>query len=114
MDESGRFGGVRVVEEVWDPNSNKTTTRTVFRDSKYHKTNQEILDRHRASRQQVTDSKQRKVDRTRGYKVTRARQKRDRIRRKSNPVRLLLITMVIVGLAMAAGMFLDRIELLFK
>jgi hypothetical protein len=114
MDESGRFGGVRVVEEIWDPNTNRTSTRTVFRDSKYHKVNQEILERSRAGRQQVTESKQRRVDRTQGYSITRAREKRDRIRKKSNPIRLLVITIAILGAAMAAGLFLDRIERMFN
>jgi predicted metal-dependent peptidase len=98
MDESGRFGGVRVVEEIWDPNTNRTSTRTVFRDW----------------RQQVTESKQRRVDRTQGYSITRAREKRDRIRKKSNPIRLLVITIAILGAAMAAGLFLDRIERMFN
>jgi hypothetical protein len=114
MDESGRFGGVRVVEEIWDPNTNRTSTRTVFRDSKYHKVNQEILERSRAGRQQVTESKQRRVDRTQGYSITRAREKRDRIRKKSNPIRLLVMTIAIMGAAMAAGLFLDRIERMFN
>jgi hypothetical protein len=114
MDESGRFGGVRVVEEIWEPNTNRTSTRTVFRDSKYHKVNQEILERSRAGRQQVTESKQRRVDRTQGYSITRAREKRDRIRKKSNPIRLLVITIAILGAAMAAGLFLDRIERMFN
>lgn len=114
MDESGRFGGVRVVEETWDPNSNRTTTRTVFRDAKYHKTNQEVLDRHRSGRQQVSESKKRKVDRTSGYKVTRAKEARDKIRRKSNPIRLLIITTLIAAGAMGFGLMMDRIERLFN
>jgi hypothetical protein len=113
MDESGRFGGVRVVEETWDPNTNNTKTRTVFRDQAYHKVNQEILDRNRAKRQQKTESVKRKVDRTEGYKTTRVETQRARIRKKSNPVRLIAITIGIALLAMAAGAFLERIEHMF-
>jgi len=114
MDEGGRFGGVRVVEEVWDPTTNRTTTRTVYRDSKVQKTNQEVLDRHRAQRQQKSESKKRVVDRTHGYGVKRAKHARDRIRRKSNPVRLVLILILIVGFAVGARVLLDQADHLFK
>ena len=34
MDGSGRFSGVRVVEEAFDARNNKTSARTIFRGSK--------------------------------------------------------------------------------
>jgi hypothetical protein len=50
MEGSGRFAAIRVVEEDFNEQSNRTTTRTIFRGSKVEANNAEALDRSRKAR----------------------------------------------------------------
>jgi hypothetical protein len=54
MEGSGRFSAIRVIEEDFNEESNKTTTRTIFRGSKVEANNAEALDRSRKARQQAS------------------------------------------------------------
>lgn len=49
MDVSGRYPGVRVIEETFDE-TNTTTSRTVFRGAKVAKANEEIFQKAAAVR----------------------------------------------------------------
>jgi hypothetical protein len=54
MDGSGRFAAIRVIEEDFNEQNNRTTTRTIFRGSKADAENQAQLDRSRKAREQAT------------------------------------------------------------
>jgi len=52
MEGSGRFAAIRVIEEDYNEQSNRTTTRTIFRGSKVEATNTAALDRSRKAREE--------------------------------------------------------------
>lgn len=54
MDGSGRFAAIRVIEEDYNEQNNRTTTRTIFRGSKADAENQAQLDRSRKAREQAS------------------------------------------------------------
>ncbi len=53
MEDSARFSGVRVVEEAFDENNNKTSARTIYRGSKADQSNQKDLKANTQARQEV-------------------------------------------------------------
>ena len=58
MDGSGRFAAIRVIEEDFNEQSNRTTTRTIFRGSKVEADNAQALERSRKARQQANANRQ--------------------------------------------------------
>lgn len=99
MDGSGRYSGVRVIEELFVEHTQETKTRTIYRGSKVEAANAAELERSKAVRIQASNSrKKQQVD---VAQRKRAAQKRV-IRRKSSPVRLIAITVLIVVMAGAA------------
>ena len=96
MDVSGRYPGVRVVEETFDEASNSTTNRTIFRGAKVAKANEEEFRKSAAVRRQVvTAREERKVT-----SVARQRQlKREAVQKKTSPVRLITILILLAGFA---------------
>lgn len=108
MDESGRYPGVRVIEETFDEASSSTTSRTVFRGAKVAKANEETLQKSESARKESGQA-------GRGRKTIsaarRAQLKRRAMEKKTNPVRLITILVLLAIFAVGSlfGMsYLDK------
>lgn len=99
MEGSGRYSGVRVVEEIFLEQTQETKTRTIYRGSKIEAANAAELRKSQNVRQQATQNRQRRQ--TEAAQRSRMAAKH-RIQRKSSPVRLIVLTVLILGLAGAA------------
>lgn len=99
MDGSGRYSGVRVVEEVFVEQTQETKTRTIYRGTKVEAANAAELQRSIQVRQQASGAPQKKqID---PAQRKRAAQKRV-VKKKANPARLVTITVVLLIVAAAA------------
>jgi hypothetical protein len=98
MDEAGRHAGVRVIEEEYDENTQKTKIRTVFRGSKIAESNSAALERTKQVRQQVA---QQKVQLAQDKAIKQVEAVRAEKKRKSNPFRLIGIFTMIALLGIA-------------
>jgi hypothetical protein len=99
MDISGRFPGVRVVEEVYDEASNTTTNRTIFRGARVAKANEEELQKTATVRRQATAARRERTVKN----VSLQRQaKRRAVQKKASPLRLATILVLLVGFALGA------------
>ena len=99
MDGSGRYSGVRVVEEIFVEQTQETKSRTIFRGSKIEAANAAELQKSIEARQQTVASKKKQnVDLA---QRKRAAQKRV-VRKKASPVRLIVVTLLIAFMAGAA------------
>ena len=103
MDESGRYSGVRVVEEVYVETTQETRTRTIFRGTK--------IEAHNAAelRKSADADERKKLEANRERRkqevvIKRKIEQRQKIRKKSSPTRLILILMFLAILA-GAGMY---------
>jgi hypothetical protein len=108
MDVSGRYPGVRVVEEVYDEASNTTTSRTVYRGAKVAKANEENLKKSAEIRQQATLAREERQNMNAAHKV---QVKRRTIQKKTSPARLIIIMILLAafgGGAMFALSYLDK------
>jgi hypothetical protein len=86
MDESGRYAGVRVIEEDFDELTQKTKIRTIFRGSKVEQSNAAALEKNREERQETQQHKAyvaHTVERRQAEAAAAARA------RKSNPYRMI-------------------------
>lgn len=108
MDVSGRYPGIRVVEETFHEASNTTTSRTVFRGSKVAKANDDVLQKSVAVKQQVVQARgEHKIN-------TEARKRqlqRRTLEKKSSPARLIMILLllaVFAGGALFGLSYLDK------
>ena len=101
MDESGRYSGVRVVEEVYVETTQETRTRTIFRGTKIEAHNAAELRKSKQLRQQAEANRER---RKQEVVIKRKIEQRQKIRKKSSPTRLILILMFLAILA-GAGMY---------
>ena len=103
MDTSGRYSGVRVVEEVFDENQRKNNTRTIFRGSKATQANDAELRKQADIRR--TAERDRRARTAKKAELRREQQRRER-QRKSDPFRLIGIfsTLVLMGLAAMFGL----------
>jgi hypothetical protein len=99
MDESGRYSGVRVIEEIFVEQTQQTRTRTIFRGSKVEANNAAELRKSKQARQQA---QQNRAQRQKEEIVRRQHAHKRAIRKKSSPVRLFYISLFI--LALAGGM----------
>lgn len=107
MDVSGRYPGVRVIEETWEEATNSTTTRTLYRGAKVAKANEENLQKSAAIRQQAYQARQeRKVAKTQQKRQTRRRV----VQKKASPVRLITILLLLAGFAGGALFSLSYID----
>ena len=97
MDESGRYTGIRVIEEIYVESTQETKTRTIFRGSKVEAANAEQL---RKSKQTRINAGQAKKKQQAEIVQRKAAAKRRKVKKKSNPIRLIIITLLI---AIAAG-----------
>jgi hypothetical protein len=96
MDESGRYTGIRVIEEIYIEATQETKTRTIYRGSKVEARNNEQLRNAAQTRAKAGQArKQRQAETVQRRQAERKR----KIRKKSNPVRLIVITLVILLLA---------------
>lgn len=101
MDESGRYTGIRVVEEVYVEATQETKTRTIYRGSKVAAANAEHLRKSRNAQQKKGQALQmRKAQEVERKKIAKKR----KIKKKANPVRLILI-MVMIGMLAGGAMF---------
>ncbi len=100
MDQGGRFSGVRVIEEVYDEITKKTSIRTIFRGSKVTESNKvSITQRH----QTVREAKEARIRREKDERLRSQTQIKNEMRRKSNPYRLVTI-MALLGLLLIGAM----------
>ena len=105
MDGTGRYSGVRVIEEVFVESTHETKTRTIFRGTKVEAVNaaeltKSIEARQRAREQQPARKRTPKMD------PTKRAAHREKVRKKANPYRLIFISFLIFFLAigMLAGL----------
>lgn len=64
MDQSGRYVGVRVVEEVYDEATDRTSTKTIFRGTRTDEVNAQHLERSIDTRREVqADRRKRQAQR---------------------------------------------------
>jgi hypothetical protein len=97
MDESGRYTGIRVIEEIYVESTQETKTRTIFRGSKVEQANAEQLQKAKQTRANAAKAKKKPQG---DVAQRKAAAKRRKVKKKSNPVRLIVITLII---AIAAG-----------
>ncbi|MEX2453501.1 MAG: hypothetical protein WD470_02290 [Rhodospirillaceae bacterium] len=99
MDGSGRYSGIRVVEEIYLERTQETKSRTIYRGSKIEAANAAELRKSKLVREQAADNRKKRTVEA-GLRQRAVQEKR--IRKKSSPVRLIVITALIVVLAGAA------------
>ncbi|MGB0631988.1 MAG: hypothetical protein ACPGRZ_14970 [Alphaproteobacteria bacterium] len=99
MDESGRYTGIRVIEEIYVESTQETKTRTIYRGSKVEQATAEQLKKAKQTR---TNAGQSKKKQQAEMIQRKAAAKRRKVKKKSNPIRLIVITLVIVIIAGAA------------
>jgi hypothetical protein len=101
MDESGRYTGIRVVEEIYVEATQETKTRTIYRGSKIAAANAEQLRKSKNVRQNKGQALQkRKAENVHRKKVAHKR----KIKKKASPVRLILI-LIMTGMLAGGAMF---------
>ena len=101
MDESGRYTGIRVVEEIYVEATQETKTRTIYRGSKIAAANAEQLRKSKNVRQNKGQALQkRKAENVHRRKVAQKR----KIKKKASPVRLILI-LIMIGMLAGGAMF---------
>lgn len=96
MDDTKRYPGIRVVEEVYDAGTRETQRRTLFRGSKVAEANLQALETARETRQSAQEAARRRqlaqVERRRAAQHLAKR-------RETDPIRLIAI---LTGLGIAA------------
>ena len=106
MDGSGRFSGVRVVEEAFDESNNKTSARTIYRGTKAAKSNKEDLQAKLAVRQEAAL----KSRAAREAERRRAQQRKAKKKKQSNPYRLISILLLLAVIGLGALYALERLR----
>lgn len=107
MDESSRYSGVRVVEEVFSEATQETRTRTIYRGSKVEANNAAELRKSKEVRQRADANRAKRKQEVVVRKKQAARRK---IQKKSSPVRLFFICLFIAALAGGALYWLQHFE----
>ncbi len=98
MDSSGRYTGIRVVEEIYLESTRETKTRTIYRGSKIAEANAAQLRKSKENRLNKGQALQkRKTDTVQRRKKAQKRKRK----KKASPVRLIMLMIMIT--AMAAG-----------
>ena len=98
MDSSGRYTGIRVVEEIYLESTRETKTRTIYRGSKIAEANAAQLRKSKENR--LNKGQALKKCKTDTVQRRKTAQKPKR-KKKASPVRLIMIMIMIT--AMAAG-----------
>ncbi len=96
MDDSGRYSGVRVIEEIFIEQTQQTRTRTIFRGSKVEAENAAELRKSKQVRQQAQQNRARRQQED---AARRHRAQKQAVRKKASPVRLFYISLFILMLA---------------
>ena len=100
-DESGRYRGIRVVEEIYVEATQETKIRMIYRGSKIAAANAEQLRESKNVRQNKCQALQkRKAENIQRKKVAHKR----KIKKKASPVRLILI-LIMIGMLAGGAMF---------
>ena len=100
MDESGRYTGIRFIEEIYVESTQETKIRTIFRGSKVEAANAEQSRKSKQTRVNAGKAKKKQAE----VVQRKAAAKRRKIKKKSSPVRLIVIMLFIV-IAAGAAMF---------
>ena len=103
MDESGRYSGVRVVEEAFSDRNRNTLSRTIFRGTKVTRANENDLD----ARQEAEIERRRKAARD---AERRRAQLREAKKNAANPYRLISILLLLISLGLGALYALERLR----
>ncbi len=107
MDDSGRYSGVRVVEETFDEQKQKTATRTVYRGSKATQANEDEFRRKADIRRKADRGKRRKAAQgAASQKAAKIRRQRE----QTNPYRLVAIVSLLGMFALAALYGLEHFQ----
>jgi hypothetical protein len=103
MEESGRYAGIRVIEEEFDESTQKTRIRTIFRGSKLESGNAAALEKAKELRLHVAQQKAEIAQEKQRNKVKAAHAARAR---QTNPFRLatLFALIAIIGVGAVIGL----------
>lgn len=107
MDESGRYSGVRVIEEIFVEQTQQTKTRTIYRGSKIEAHNAAELRKSKMVREQAVQGREQRAQEAVARKQVTQRRK---IQKKSSAGRLVFITMLILLLAGGAMIALNQAQ----
>jgi len=108
MDGSGRYSGVRVVEEAFDEGNKKTSARTIYRGTKAAKSNKEDVRAKLEMRQEAVLQRRRKA--TREAERRRAQQSKAKKKKETNPYRLISILLLLALIGLGALYALERLR----
>jgi hypothetical protein len=107
MDDTGRFPGIRVVEEIFDDVASRTQSRTLYRGSKVAQANEDALERAKEQRQAAVQARRkREADGFRRRQKAAVHAKA----RKANPYRLIAILSALTALAIGALLGLNQAQ----
>jgi cobalamin biosynthesis Mg chelatase CobN len=99
MEESGRYSGIRVIEETFDEVTEQVSSRTIFRGTRVDQSNNEHLERAKTVRREATASRQQRQQ----TRTTERRRKTIQARKKkSSPVRLVVVLSILAAFAIGA------------
>ncbi len=107
MDGSTRYSGVRVVEEAFDENDNKTSARTIYRGTKASQANDKDLTAKTRARGDAEIDRRRKS--ARDAERRRVQQRKARAK-EANPYRLISILLLLAALGLGALYALERLR----
>jgi cobalamin biosynthesis Mg chelatase CobN len=107
MDQSGRYSGIRVVEEIYVEATQQTKTRTIYRGSKVVAENAAELRKSKQVRLNGGQARKKRQDET--VERKKVAQKR-KFQKKTSPVRLIAIMLVLVILVGGAIFGLQFVE----
>lgn len=107
MDRSGRYVGIRVVEEVFNEDTDETSSRTIFRGSRIDQANTEHLERAKETRQEAMAHRRRRRTEQAGQRKKKARAAKQK---KSNPIRLVVMLTLLAALAIGALIGLQYLQ----
>ncbi len=103
MDGSGRYSGVRVVEEAFNDRDRKIRARTIFRGSKVTQANENDL----KARQEAEIERRRKFARDAERRRVQLRKAK---KNAADPYRLISILLLLVALGLGALYALERLR----
>ena len=103
MDGSGRYSGVRVVEEAIHNRSRKAMARTIYRGTKVTKANENDLE----ARQEAEIERRRKAARD---AERRRMQQREARKNQTNPYRLISILLFLISIGLGALYALEKLR----
>ena len=103
MDESGRYSGVRVIEEAFNDRDRKIRARTIFRGTEVTQANENDL----KARQDAEIERRRKSARDAERRRVRLREAK---KNAANPYRVICILLLLVALGLGTLYALERLR----